>query len=124
MTEKIHCEGKNCEECIEVCYKQTNPSPTKDEKNTKEILVKFKDGYCLVLENDELSLREDIYTSYRICVGEKTEEMYEWIKNLYKQNASKISKLNEQGAEIVKLWIENDILKQTLNKIQTLTKEV
>ena len=59
----------------------------KIEVNTssKQIIVTFSDGYCIVLENNEVSIRENDFTKYRIVVGDRTNELLEFVKDTYLQ---------------------------------------
>ena len=51
----------------------------------KQIIKKFNDNHCLVLENNQISLREDEITAYRIVLGKSTNELLEFVKDTYLQ---------------------------------------
>ena len=55
----------------------------------KQIIKKFSDNHCLVLENNQISLREDEITAYRIVLGKSTNELLEFVKDTYLQLARK-----------------------------------
>ena len=56
---------------------------------SKEIIVKFSDGYCIVLENNEISIRENDFTKFRIEYGKRTNELLEFVKELYLDKKAK-----------------------------------
>ena len=49
----------------------------------KQIIKKFSDNHCLVLENNQISLRENEFTAYRIVLGKSTNELLEFVKDTY-----------------------------------------
>lgn len=51
----------------------------------KQIIKKFSDNHCLVLENNQISLRENEFTAYRIVLGKSTNELLEFVKDTYLQ---------------------------------------
>ena len=55
----------------------------------KQIIKQFSDGYCLVLEDDVVTLREDEFTKYRIVLGSKTNELLKFVKDTYLQLKAK-----------------------------------
>lgn len=55
----------------------------------KQIIKKFSDNHCLVLENNQISLREDEITAYQIVLGESTNELLEFVKGIYLQLKAK-----------------------------------
>ena len=55
----------------------------------KQIIKKFSDNHCLVLENNQISLREDEITAYRIVLGKSTNELLEFVKDIYLQLKAK-----------------------------------
>lgn len=56
---------------------------------SKEIIIKFSDGYCIVLENNEVSIRENYFTKYQIVFGKRTNELLEFVKELYLNKKAK-----------------------------------
>lgn len=56
---------------------------------SKEIIIKFSDGYCIVLENNEVSIRENVFTKFRIVFGKRTNELLEFVKELYLNKKAK-----------------------------------
>lgn len=70
----------------------------------KQIIKKFSDNHCLVLENNQISLRENEFTAYRIILGKSTNELLEFVKDTYLQLKAKKR--------------ECDKLKQTLTEIK------
>ena len=61
----------------------------------KQIIKKFSDNHCLVLENNQISLREDEITAYQIVLGKSTNELLEFVKDTYLQLKAK-----EQECEV------------------------
>ena len=55
----------------------------------KQIIKKFSDNHCLVLEDNQISLREDEITAYRIVLGKNTNELLEFVKDIYLQLKAK-----------------------------------
>lgn len=55
----------------------------------KQIIKKFSDNHCLVLENNQISLRENEFTAYRIVLGKSTNELLEFVKDTYLQLKAK-----------------------------------
>ena len=73
----------------------------------KQIIKKFSDNYCLVLENNQISLRENEFTAYRIVLGKSTNELLEFVKDTYlqlKRKEQKLSKINE----ILEVYYDDD----------------
>ena len=68
----------------------------------KQIIKTFSDGYCLVLHENGVSLRENNYTKLQIVVGAKTNELFEFVKELYLDNKAK-----EQECEKLKKRLES-----------------
>ena len=66
----------------------------------KQIIKKFSDNHCLVLENNQISLREDEITAYRIVLGKNTNELLEFVKDIYLQLKAKEQECEELKAEI------------------------
>ena len=77
----------------------------------KQIIKKFSDNHCLVLENNQISLREDEITAYQIVLGKSTNELLEFVKDTYLQLKAK-----EQECE--KLQKENEEWQKKLDKIE------
>ena len=77
----------------------------------KQIIKKFSDNHCLVLENNQISLREDEITEYQIVLGKSTNELLEFVKDTYLQLKAK-----EQECE--KLQKENEEWQKKLDKIE------
>ena len=72
---------------------------------SKEIIIKFSDGYCIVLENNEVSIRENAFTKYCIEYGKQTNELLEFVKELYlnkKAKEQECEKINQALDEIEK----------------------
>ena len=67
----------------------------------KQIIKKFNDNHCLVLENNQISLREDEITAYRIVLGKSTNELLEFVKDTYLQ-----LKRKEQECERLKWYLK------------------
>lgn len=61
----------------------------------KQIIKKFSDNHCLVLENNQISLREDEITAYQIVLGKSTNELLEFVKDTYLQLARKKQEYEE-----------------------------
>ena len=69
----------------------------------KQIIKKFSDNHCLVLENNQISLREDEITAYQIVLGKSTNELLEFVKDTYlqlKRKEQECEELKETLAEI------------------------
>lgn len=62
---------------------------------SKEIIIKFSDGYCIVLENNEVSIRENVFTKFCIVLGKRTNELLEFVKELYLNKKAKEQALDE-----------------------------
>lgn len=67
---------------------------------SKEIIIKFSDGYCIVLENNEVSIRENAFTKYCIEYGKQTNELLEFVKELYLDKKAKEQECEELKREI------------------------
>ena len=67
----------------------------------KQIIKTFSDGYCLVLHENRVSLRENNYTKYQIVVGPKTNELFEFVKELYLDNKAKEQECERWKKEII-----------------------
>lgn len=61
----------------------------------KQIIKKFSDNHCLVLENNQISLRENEFTAYHILLGKSTNELLEFVKDTYLQLQAKEQELKE-----------------------------
>lgn len=71
---------------------------------SKEIIIKFSDGYCIVLENNEVSIRENVFTKFRIVFGKRTNELLEFVKELYlnkKAKEQECEELHSRTASII-----------------------
>ena len=89
----------------------------------KQIIKKFSDNHCLVLENNQISLREDEITAYRIVLGKSTNELLEFVKDTYLQLKHKEQKCEELISQRDKFEFGNNILEHERNKYkQTLTE--
>ena len=96
----------------------------------KQIIKKFSDNHCLVLENNQVSLREDEITAYRIVLGKSTNELLEFVKDTYLQLKAKEQECDGLTADTVYLRdrvgkLERAILRRNeqLDKLkQTLTE--
>lgn len=67
---------------------------------SKEIIIKFSDGYCIVLENNEVSIRENVFTKFQIVFGKRTNELLEFVKELYLDKKAKEQECEELKREI------------------------
>lgn len=67
---------------------------------SKEIIIKFSDGYCIVLENNEVSIRENAFTKLCIEFGKQTNELLEFVKKLYLDKKAKVQECEELKREI------------------------
>ena len=67
---------------------------------SKEIIVKFSDGYCIVLENNEISIRENAFTKLCIEFGKRTNELLEFVKELYLDKKAKEQECEELKQEL------------------------
>lgn len=61
----------------------------------KQIIKKFSDNHCLVLENNQISLRENEFTAYQIVLSKSTNELLEFVKDTYLQLKHKEQALDE-----------------------------
>lgn len=92
---------------------------------SKEIIIKFSDGYCIVLENNEISIRENAFTKLCIEFGKQTNELLEFVKELYldkKAKEQECEKLNSDNLyfvnKIISLELLTDEYEQALNEIE------
>lgn len=78
---------------------------------SKEIIIKFSDGYCIVLENNEVSIRENVFTKFRIVFGKRTNELLEFVKELYldKKVKEQESEKYKQALEKIEKFINNQL---------------
>ena len=90
----------------------------------KQIIKKFSDNHCLVLENNQISLREDEITAYRIILGKSTNELLEFIKDTYlrlKRKEQECEALqmsdNEAGEIVAELKAECKELKEKVKEL-------
>lgn len=77
----------------------------------KQIIKKFSDNHCLVLENNQISLRENELTAYRIVLGKSTNELLEFVKDTYlqlKRKEQECEELKEKVKELRQGWIDCD----------------
>ena len=77
----------------------------------KQIIKKFSDNHCLVLENNQISLRENELTAYRIVLGKSTNELLEFVKDTYlqlKRKEQECEELKEKVKELRQCWIDCD----------------
>lgn len=80
---------------------------------SKEIIGKFSDGYCIVLENNEISIRENVFTKLQIVFGKRTNELLEFVKELYldkKVRERESEKYKQALDEIKEIAIHNNLL--------------
>lgn len=80
----------------------------------KQIIVTFSDGYCIVLENNKVSIRENDFTKYRIVVGDRTNELLEFVKDTYLQLKAKEQECESWKTLIDQAQIEQRKLEQQL----------
>ena len=81
----------------------------------KHIIKKFSDNHCLVLENNQISLREDEITAYQIVLDKSTNELLEFVKDTYLQLQAK-----EQECE--RLEKKQRSLEEALDEIGEIAK--
>lgn len=94
----------------------------------KEVIVEFSDGYCIVLENNEVSIRENGFTKFCIEYGKRTNELLEFVKRLYldkKAKEQECEELKKEKAEIKKyLGISDKTIIQRLEELQEFKDEL
>lgn len=83
----------------------------------KEIIKKFSDNHCLVLENNQISLREDEIMAYRIVLGKSTNELLEFVKDTYLQLKTK-----ERECEV--LQISDNEARETVAELKAECEEL
>lgn len=98
----------------------------------KQIIVTFSDGYCIVLEDNKVSIRENEFTKLCIVVGNRTNELLEFVKNIYldnkrkeqeceelKEKVKKYGEINKQETkDYAELKAENDLFRTCHNNEQ------
>lgn len=68
---------------------------------TKEIIMKFSDGYCLVLnDKGETNLRENDITELNIVLPPRTCEMFDKIGDMYKE-LKELKKTNDEKNKLL-----------------------
>lgn len=97
---------------------------------SKEIIIKFSDGYCIVLENNEISMRENVFTKLQIVFGKRTNELLEFVKELYLNKKAKEQECEELNLTNERLVAEKYIMnkeilkyKQALNEIENIADD-
>ena len=80
---------------------------------SKQIIKKFSDNHCLVLENNQISLRENEFTAYRIVLGKSTNELLEFVKDTYLQLQAK----EQECEELKKQLIQKDEVNTFFNTL-------
>lgn len=69
----------------------------------KQIIKKFSDNHCLVLENNQISLRENEFTTYRIVLGKSTSELLKFVKDTYLQLKRKEQECEEYKRILIEI---------------------
>lgn len=84
---------------------------------SKEIIIEFSDGYCIVLENNEISMRDNVFTKLQIMFGKRTNELLEFVKGLYlnkkakEQECDKYKQALDEIEKVFEGYYPNGILK-------------
>lgn len=90
---------------------------------SKQIIKKFSDNHCLVLENNQISLRENEFTAYRIVLGKSTNELLEFVKDTYLQLQAKEQECDElRNFHINLVGVKECDIRELLKLKQTLTE--
>lgn len=104
---------------------------------SKEIIVEFSDGYCIVLENNKISMRKNVFTKLQIVFGKRTNELLEFVKELYlnkkakEQECKELNLTNERlvakkyalNEEILRLEKQVIQYKQALDEIENYVRD-
>lgn len=91
---------------------------------SKEIIVKFSDGYCIVLENNEISMRENEFTKLQIVFGKQTNELLEFVKELYLNKKVKEQECEEINLTNERLVAEKYIMNEEILKLKQALDEI
>lgn len=104
--------------------------PNGQSSDRKEIILEFSNGYCLVLENNEISIRENGFTKLCIEFGKRTNELLEFVKELYldkKAKEQECEKLNSDKRyfvnQIMALGLLTDEYEQALKEIEDIADD-